>query len=184
VDEPGPHVRGAQGVQIGSGNVQTNFFDSTVTVLAPVPVTWPVQVGVIPSAAGSYQDRIETGQLTGSGSAVATHILSGLGGVGKTQLTAAYARSCTDLDLRVWITASSREAVLAGYAETAAQLGYPVQGDAEQAARWTLTWLQKQSERSWLIVLDDLTDPADLRGLWPTGPADTPWSPPAAPTPR
>jgi hypothetical protein len=30
-------------------------------------------------------------------------------------------------------------------------------------------WLQT-TNRSWLVVLDDLIDPADLQGLWPTGP--------------
>ena len=41
-------------------------------------------------------------------------------------------------------------------------------------ARWAvddlLSWLAS-TERSWLVVLDDVTDPEDLDGLWPGGPA-------------
>ena len=37
------------------------------------------------------------------------------------------------------------------------------------AARFT-DWLSKTA-RPWLVVLDDLRDAADLRGLWPSGPA-------------
>ena len=38
--------------------------------------------------------------------------------------------------------------------------------DLEQAAARFLTWLET-TERRWLVVLDDLSDPADLRRLWP-----------------
>ncbi len=50
-------------------------------------VSWPVRVGVIPAAAGSFQVRTEADELaaaaTGDRTAV-TWVLSGLGGVGKT----------------------------------------------------------------------------------------------------
>jgi ribulose-5-phosphate 4-epimerase/fuculose-1-phosphate aldolase len=163
--------RGAHGVQIGNHNIQTNIFGGTVTT--PPEVSWPVRVGPIPLLAGCYQERDEARQLSDAvadgGTAVVTQVLSGLGGVGKSQLAAAYARSRTDVDLLVWVTAGSRDAILGGYAQAAAQLGYPTAEDAEQAAHWLLAWLQASSQ-SWLIVLDDLADPADLRGLWPDGP--------------
>ena len=63
---------------------------------APRPVTWPVLVGVVPPEADCYQPRIVTGRLsritTGGGTAVLCQVLSGLGGVGKTQLAAVHAR--------------------------------------------------------------------------------------------
>jgi hypothetical protein len=167
-------LRGARGVQIGNHNIQTNIFGGTVTVTTPPEVSWPVRVGPIPLLAGCYQERDEarllSGAVAGGGTAVVTQVLSGLGGVGKTQLAAAYARSRTDVELLVWVTAGSRDAILTGYAQAAAQLGHPYAEDAEQAARWLLAWLQATTERSWLIVLDDLADPVDLRGLWPDGP--------------
>ena len=137
------------------------------------PVTWPVQVAVIPAVASCFQLREEARELAGVGTSVdncaVTWVLSGLGGVGKTQLAAAYAHSRTDVDLRIWITADSRGAILAGYAQAAAQLGRQVTSDVEQAAQGMLSWLQTNTMRSWLIVLDDLRDPADLAGLWPEG---------------
>jgi len=43
-------------------------------------------------------------------------------------------------------------------------------GDAESVAARFTDWLSTTS-RPWLVVLDDLRDAADLRGLWPSGPA-------------
>ncbi|MGW2965119.1 tetratricopeptide repeat protein, partial [Streptomyces sp. NPDC001220] len=98
----------------------------------------------------------------------------GLGGVGKTQLAAHYARASWqsgDLDVLVWITASSRSAVTSGYAQAAAELlGSTAPQDPHQAAAAFLAWLQPKAGQEagrWLVVLDDVTDPADLNGLWP-----------------
>ncbi|MEU1372065.1 tetratricopeptide repeat protein [Streptomyces triculaminicus] len=107
--------------------------------------------------------------------------LSGTGGVGKTQLAARYARATWEagaVDLLVWVTATSRDAILGAYAGAAATVtgadGAPGAGleDPERAAARFLTWTQSTSRR-WLIVLDDVADPADLGGvggrlsLWP-----------------
>jgi len=43
-------------------------------------------------------------------------------------------------------------------------------GDAGLAATRFARWLSHTSRR-WLLVLDDLSDPADLEGLWPESPA-------------
>ena len=40
--------------------------------------------------------------------------------------------------------------------------------DAQAAAGRLLAWLAR-TERRWALVLDDLADPADLEGLWPSG---------------
>jgi transcriptional regulator with XRE-family HTH domain len=140
---------------------------------APQRVTRPVRVGVLPPEADCYQPRIVSGELSAitsrGGTAVLCQVLSGLGGVGKTQLAAAHARQlwqAGDLDLLVWVPASSRSAIVAGYAQAhTAATGLEVQ-DAEQAASLLLAWL-RSTDRSWLVVLDDLTVPGDLRGLWP-----------------
>ncbi|WP_277751135.1 tetratricopeptide repeat protein [Streptomyces hoynatensis] len=100
-----------------------------------------------------------------------------MGGVGKTQLAAEYARMAWErglkpggVDVLVWISAGSREAIVAAYAQAGAELCGADPGDADQAARAFLAWLQpKPGARPcrWLVVLDDVTDPAHLRGLWP-----------------
>ena len=159
------------GAQLGDGNVQTNVF-GTATLLPATAIAWPIRVGVIPAPASCLQSRTEMNQLDTADpgrTETVTQVLSGLGGVGKTQLAAAYARSRSDVDLRVWVTAGSRDAILAGYADLAARLGHRTMTDTEQAATWFLGWLQANTIRSWLIVLDDLADPADLAGLWPQG---------------
>ena len=164
------HAQGSQGAQFGQGNTQINNF-----MLPPVEVTWPIRVGAVPPLADCYQERAEAGRLAeimdGGGTAVLTQVLSGLGGVGKSQLAVGYARAAAARsDLLVWISAITRDAVLSAYAEAAGRLGYRLAREPGQAADWFLNWLATDSDRDWLIVLDDVTDPAHLRGLWPQGP--------------
>ena len=90
------------------------------------------------------------------------------------RLAAAFAESLWQsrkLDLLVWIQATSRASVLSGYAAaTAAATGRGQASSCESVAAQFVGWLGETS-RSWLVVLDDLANPADLDGLWPTGPA-------------
>ena len=75
------------------------------------------------------------------------------------------------LDLLVWIQATSRASVLSGYAAaTAAATGRDQATSCESVAAQFVGWLGETS-RSWLVVLDDLANPADLDGLWPARPA-------------
>jgi tetratricopeptide (TPR) repeat protein len=93
---------------------------------------------------------------------------------GKTQLAAAVAESlwqAGDVDLLVWIDATSRASVLSGYAAaTAAATGRDQASSGESLAAQFLSWLGETS-RPWLVVFDDLTGAANLDGLWPAGPA-------------
>ena len=75
------------------------------------------------------------------------------------------------MDLLVWIEATSRASVLSGYAAaTAAVTGRGQASSCESDAAQFLSWLGETS-RSWLVVLDDVAESADLDGLWPSGPA-------------
>lgn len=98
--------------------------------------------------------------------------LAASGGSGKTQLAAALAHQLWDsraVDLLVWVNASTRNAILTGYALTLAELGAADPGDdLLTGAKRFLAWLSS-TERRWLVVLDDLADPADLEGMWPAG---------------
>ncbi len=149
------------------------------------PARWPHQVGVIPPRAECFQDRAEMARLQqvleGGGTAVVGPagralvggVLAGLGGVGKTQLAADYARTAWsrgEVDLLVWITVGSRSAVVTGYAQAAAEVRGIEVDDPEDAAKAFLTWLEPKTSPGpcrWLVVLDDVADPAHLRGLWP-----------------
>ncbi|MEV7567997.1 FxSxx-COOH system tetratricopeptide repeat protein [Streptomyces tanashiensis] len=132
---------------------------------------------MIPPRALSFQHRAEVDQLreaVGSGgTAVLSQVLTGTGGVGKTQLAADYARTAWDsggVDVLVWISASSRSAITAGYAQAGVEILAADPGDPEQSARAFLAWLEPKAGQKpcrWLVVLDDVTDPADVRGWWP-----------------
>ncbi|WP_063797611.1 tetratricopeptide repeat protein [Saccharothrix sp. NRRL B-16348] len=154
-------VRDNLGVQVGDGNTQHVH-------LPPVtPVTWPVRVGVLPPVADRYQRRAAESELAGMSGIV----LSGLGGVGKSQLAARHAHAVwrdESVDLVVWLAAVTRTAVISGYAEAAGRVLRDLAPgiSPEHAAAAFQTWLSSTGRR-WLIVLDDVQDPADLKGLWP-----------------
>ncbi|MFE5686893.1 NB-ARC domain-containing protein [Streptomyces sp. NPDC056512] len=138
---------------------------------------WPHQVGVLPPRASSFQHRAEVDQLRAAvdsgGTAVLSQVLTGTGGVGKTQLAADYARSAWDsggVDVLVWISASSRSAITVGYAQAGVEVLAADPSEPEQAARAFLAWLEPKAGQKpcrWLVVLDDVADPADMRGWWP-----------------
>ena len=139
----------------------------------PRKVSWPVRIGQVPDVAAQFQHRpgVDLAARFAAAGQVGTVTLvsAGLGGTGKTQLAAHYARSVAGrVDLRVWVTAASRAGVVTGYAAAAA-VGMAATGVDEQAAAEAfLSWLER-TKKSWLVVLDDLDDPADLDGWWPTG---------------
>jgi len=92
---------------------------------------------------------------------------------GKTQLARHFAETLwrsPGLDVLTWVVASSRASVLSGFVQAAAAIGASDAGDAEAVAARFVDWLG-QTSQPWLVVLDDLRDAADLRGLWPAGPA-------------
>ncbi|MFF8882102.1 FxSxx-COOH system tetratricopeptide repeat protein [Streptomyces flaveolus] len=132
---------------------------------------------MIPPRALSFQHRAEVDQLRAAvdsgGTAVLSQVLTGTGGVGKTQLAADYARTAWDsggVDVLVWISASSRSAIMAGYAQAGVEILAADPSDPEQAARAFLAWLEPKAGQKpcrWLVVLDDVADPADVRGWWP-----------------
>lgn len=146
---------------------------------APAAPRLPLRVGLVPLRAASFQERAPGDQLkralAGGATAVLVAdtapatVLSGMGGVGKTQLAADHAERAWangEVELLVWVTATSREAIASGYADAAAALAGGSNLDPEHGARTLLEWLATATA-PWLVVLDDLQTPADLTGLWP-----------------
>jgi hypothetical protein len=101
-----------------------------------------------------------------------TRVVCGDGGIGKTQLAAAAytGARAAGADLVMWVSATSRDAIVSAYAQAlpAVAPGRATGTDPERDAAGFLSWLDTTT-RSWFLVLDDLTDPADLDRLWPTG---------------
>ncbi|MFI6507620.1 tetratricopeptide repeat protein [Streptosporangium sp. NPDC050855] len=158
----------------GRGGRPPTSHPSVLTPQKPVG-RW---VGVVPRAADCFQPREIADRLTEAAAdgepVLVSRVLAGMGGSGKTQLAAAYARQVLDrqrVDVVVWVSAASRSQILAGYAQAATELGLHTDpGDVEQATRRFLTWA-RTTPTAWLVVLDDVQDPADLRELWPSGTA-------------
>jgi len=128
-----------------------------------------------PETAPGLADALAPGRLVAlTGPEVRRQLYDWPGGTGKTQLAVHLAESAwqeRQVELLVWVTATSRASVLTGYAQAFAEItGAAPAGDAEAAAARFAGWLATASQR-WLVVLDDVTAPADLDGLWPAGPA-------------
>ena len=150
---------------------------------APPPPEMLVS-GIIPPLADAYFQRLETGIDLKSGlfpgeTVVLVHggetdaVSVAMGGTGKTQLAVDFTqalRNARAVDVLVWVTASSRDAIRAGFARAAGAVGAgDPDADARDAAVRFTAWLAR-TERRWALILDDLADLADLDGLWPAGP--------------
>lgn len=148
------------------------------------PASAALRSGVIPPLATGFATRPESAagliEALQPGTVVAiTPSQSGpvtapdwRGSCGKTQLAVWLAQSlwqAQELDLLVWITATSRAAIVSGYTAAMDVIGINSPGDAEVAAARFARWLSL-SDQSWLVVLDGLADLADMSGLWPAGP--------------
>jgi tetratricopeptide (TPR) repeat protein len=98
--------------------------------------------------------------------AVITQAISGLGGVGKSQLAARYVQQHDrDFEVVAWIRAE--DGGIADLVQLATELDLPVAGmspsDRAQLAR---EWLS-ECERRWLLVLDNIESPQQLESLVP-----------------
>lgn len=148
-------------------------------------VARPVASGRVPALADAFSPRPETGHGVevlsaaggygqGAGEQSAVTVLVGPSGYGKTYLAAAVVHglwrsgSC---DVHLWVNASSRSAAVVGYAQAAGDLGVADRtAQPETAAARLVEWLGR-TDRRWILVLDDVADPADLHDLFPAGAA-------------
>lgn len=136
-------------------------------------VAGPVVVGRPPSDAAALRARPALAEAVDAAlraDDVRQVLLTGAGGVGKSQLArAAFHRARAGV--RVWVGARTRQSVLAGYARAWRALVRSDAGaDDEAQADLFLDWL-RTTATPWLVVLDDVDDPAELAGLWPAGDA-------------
>ncbi|MGW3495708.1 hypothetical protein [Streptomyces sp. NPDC001020] len=79
-----------------------------------------------------------------------------------------YGTPTPPVDLVIWAAPGDQQAITDLYARAARMIltNREVGQDMELAAQQFLTWLGT-TERTWLVVLDDVTAPRDLNGLWP-----------------
>ena len=166
-----------QGVQVGDRNTQKNQFIQNYIeqqqVIQPpqAPTTGPVVAGEVPQPSPAFQPRPELlDALRESGPAVAVvRAVTGMPGVGKTQVAAAYARACIDEGWRLvaWINAGNTTQVLNGLALVAARLGIgDPDADPADVAALVRNRLEADGERC-LMVFDNLTDLDGVRPFLP-----------------
>jgi hypothetical protein len=104
--------------------------------------------------------RLRTQLQAGQAAALSQpHAITGLGGIGKTQLAVEYAyRFHQNYQVVLWARAESTEALTSSYVTIASLLNLPEQKEQEQAitVQAVKTWLQRHS--GWLLILDNADD--------------------------
>ncbi|MCC8248800.1 tetratricopeptide repeat protein [Saccharothrix luteola] len=162
--------------QTGEAHGGSTFYqagrDVTVRAAPVVPVmeslvagSWVRRVPLVP---GSFVGR--TGELARLAAAVAPGgravvvAVHGLGGVGKSTLAARFASHAERFAPVWWITADSPAALDTGLADLAVALAPgTAELTLEQRVELAVRWLA--SHDGWLLVLDNVTGPADAAAL-------------------
>jgi hypothetical protein len=177
-----PEVRvdipSGNGVLVGGHGTQHNTFVRNYVAVQSAAVLassadGPVVAGDVPLEPAAFQPRpdlMEVLQMATGHRVSVVHAVTGMRGVGKTQLAAAYARRriAEGWRLVAWVDASNMASVLAGLAQVAAVAGVgSADEDARVLAKGLRHWLEADGDRR-LLIFDNA---ADLDGLRPFLPA-------------
>ena len=159
------NVTRSQGVYVGDNGIQINLFSSEQP-------SGPVVVGNVPHAPPAFQPRDDLmAQLRmGGPTGHVVRVVTGMRGVGKSQLAAAYARECIDAGWRLvaWVSAEDSAAMLAGLAVVADRLGITRPGTALEAIASEVRNRLEADGDSTLVVFDNVTDPDTVRVYLPS----------------
>jgi tetratricopeptide (TPR) repeat protein/transcriptional regulator with XRE-family HTH domain len=100
-----------------------------------------------------------------------SHALSGLGGVGKTQVAIEYAyRFHKEHSMVLWVQADTRDTIIASFLSIAELLNLPEKNDRDQdrVVKATLRWLSRH--QGWLLIFDNVDDLEMVKLFLPTLP--------------
>ena len=159
----------ASGVVVQSGSVSGGLHVHLPAPIQAVDAGRGGQVRKLPADTGLFVGReselIRLEDATCESDRVVVVAVHGLGGVGKSALAAQFAHLHAERFAPVWwVTADSATAIGTGLADLAAALdpasgGLPVEQRLELAVEWL------SSHAGWLLILDNLTAPADAQSL-------------------
>ncbi|MFD4347408.1 tetratricopeptide repeat protein, partial [Streptomyces coelicoflavus] len=170
-------LRGRDGAIVAGGDVNnssTQYVQAQQAFVLPVEAYAPIPDDAVgPGVSNIEQAGLFVGrdeELCALDAAfadpgeVVVHAVHGLGGVGKSALAARWAAGRGEA-VRWWVTADTQAAVDADIAALARALqpgltGLPTELQAERALRWLADHCSQ-----WLLVLDNVEDPADIRPL-------------------
>jgi tetratricopeptide (TPR) repeat protein len=107
--------------------------------------------------------------LTSGHAAAVTQAITGLGGVGKTQLAVEYAYGCAhEYSLVWWVRAEDPTTAFSDYVDLAPRLGVKAPEDTGRAiASAVRDWLSHNG--GWLLIFDNAQDPESCEALLPYG---------------
>jgi hypothetical protein len=160
----------AKEIQVALDELEQLTFAAPPTRLPPI---WQVPYVRNPVFTGreellkQLQELLQTKQ-TATLSQPQTQAISGLGGVGKTQLAVEYAfRAASRYQAVFWVGAETQETLTSSYAGLAVALNLPQKDERDQQImiRAVKHWLQ--AHRDWLLVLDNVEDLTLLPPLLP-----------------
>ena len=160
-----------QGVQTGDGSVQFNFFGGSAAE-PRVDGARTVVVGDLPQEPAAFQPRsglMEALKRRPGGGIRVVFAVTGIRGVGKTQVAAAYGRRriAEGWRLVAWVDASGEASLLAGLALVAVAAGVgAADEDPRVLAAGVRHWLEADGERR-LLVFDNAADLDLLRPFLP-----------------
>ncbi|WP_406294366.1 tetratricopeptide repeat protein [Embleya sp. NBC_00888] len=174
IERTGAAIASAPHAVAITGNVHIDHVDVHAAT-TPESVRWPLRPNPVRALASAFQDRAGLRErIDRARAGHASVVLSGGGGMGKSQLAAACAHQARadGVDLVLWVNAADTEQVITTYARAALLIAAPGAAgqDPQDDARAFVNWLATTT-RSWLVVLDDITDPRSLEPWWPPTPS-------------
>jgi tetratricopeptide (TPR) repeat protein/transcriptional regulator with XRE-family HTH domain len=156
---------------LGLDTEETNVL-LAAAFLDPLPL-WHIPYHRNPLFTGREEFLLELHRVLVPGTTAAvtqSRVISGLGGIGKTQTALEYTyRYREDYSAVIWLQADSREIFFLACVQLAQELGLPEQNEADQAriVAAIKRWLKGKAK--WLLILDNVEDFLMIEEVLPPG---------------